>query len=107
MKTGLELLCRTSKSHRFSGQPPQVFELRQPIPVVDMCAMAGRPSAVSFTRLFSIHAGFERFAVIVAGSIVRGNSEPASDFEIIAFHEQSWQRRVQNGVTARPMSEPT
>jgi hypothetical protein len=38
---------------------------------------------------------FEPFGVVVAGSIIRGNPDPSSDFDIVVLHNHSWRRRVQ------------
>jgi predicted nucleotidyltransferase len=42
-----------------------------------------------------VFSEFDPFAVVVSGSIVRGNPDPASDFNIIVIHRHSWRRRVQ------------
>ena len=45
---------------------------------------------------------FDPFAVVVSGSIVRGNPDPAGDFDIIVIHRHSWQRRVQKWFEGVP-----
>jgi predicted nucleotidyltransferase len=42
-----------------------------------------------------IFENFEPFGVIVTGSIIRGNPDPSSDFDILVLHAHSWRRRVQ------------
>jgi hypothetical protein len=42
-----------------------------------------------------IFANFEPFAIVVSGSIVRGNPDSASDFDILVLHHRTWRRRVQ------------
>jgi predicted nucleotidyltransferase len=36
-----------------------------------------------------VFSEFDSFAVVVSGSIVRGNPDPASDFDIIVIHRHS------------------
>jgi hypothetical protein len=45
---------------------------------------------------------FESFGVIVTGSIVRGNPDAASDFDIVVLHDHSWRRRVQRFFAGVP-----
>jgi hypothetical protein len=45
---------------------------------------------------------FDPFAVVVSGSIVRGNPDPASDFDIVVIHRQPWRRRVQKWFDGVP-----
>ena len=42
-----------------------------------------------------VFSEFQPFAVVVSGSIVRGNPDPASDFDIVVVHRHPWRRRVQ------------
>ena len=49
-----------------------------------------------------ILSNFEPFAVIVSGSIVRGNPDPSSDFDILVIHEHGWRRRVQRWFEGIP-----
>jgi hypothetical protein len=49
-----------------------------------------------------VFSEFDPFAVVVSGSIVRGNPDPASDFDIIVIHRHSWRRRVQKWFEGIP-----
>ena len=49
-----------------------------------------------------VFSEFDPFAVVVSGSIVRGNPDPASDFDIIVIHRHSWRRRVQKRFQGVP-----
>jgi hypothetical protein len=49
-----------------------------------------------------IFSNFEPFAVIVSGSIVRGNPDASSDFDILVLHEHAWRRRVQKWFEGVP-----
>ena len=49
-----------------------------------------------------IFSNFEPFAVIVSGSIIRGNPDPSSDFDILVLHEHAWRRRVQKWFEGIP-----
>lgn len=41
-------------------------------------------------------------AIVVAGSIIRGNPGPASDLDIVVLHDTPWRRRVQRWFNATP-----
>jgi len=42
-----------------------------------------------------VFSNFRPFAVIVSGSIIRGNPDPSSDFDIVVLHDEPWRQRVQ------------
>ena len=45
----------------------------------------------------------EPTAVVVAGSIVRGNPDPASDLDIFVLHDAPWRQRVQRSFDGVPV----
>jgi hypothetical protein len=49
-----------------------------------------------------IFANFEPSCVIVAGSIMRGNPDPSSDFDLLVIHEHAWRQRVQKWFEGVP-----
>lgn len=49
-----------------------------------------------------VFSEFHPFAVVISGSIIRGNPDPASDFDIIVLHRHSWRRRVQKWFEGVP-----
>jgi hypothetical protein len=49
-----------------------------------------------------IFDNLEPFGVIVSGSIVRGNPDPSSDFDIHVLHEHPWRRRIQKWFEGVP-----
>jgi hypothetical protein len=67
------------------------------IPSLSPCYDAALRAALDY-----ILDNFEPFAVIVSGSIVRGNPDPSSDFDILVLHDHSWRRRVQKRFEGVP-----
>ena len=49
-----------------------------------------------------LFAEFAPFAVIVSGSVARGNPDPGSDLDLLVLHEQPWCRRVQQWFEGVP-----
>ena len=68
----------------------------------------------SYRRAFDAALGFIRMqfdpdGIVVSGTIVRGNPDPASDLDIVVVHHQSWRQRVQrffDGVPAELFVNP-
>lgn len=57
----------------------------------------------------AINERFDPEAIVVSGTIVRGNPQPSSDFDIVVIHDQPWRQRVQcffNGVPAELFVNP-
>ncbi len=69
---------------------------------IDLPALAARYDVSLRAALEYVFAEFEPFAVIVSGSIVRGNPDPSSDFDILVLHRHTWRRRVQRWFEGVP-----
>jgi hypothetical protein len=42
-----------------------------------------------------IHEQFSPYGIVVTGTIVRGDPDPASDLDIVVVHKEPWRQRVQ------------
>ena len=71
-------------------------------PHVTLPALSPRYDTALRAAMDYIFSNFEPFAVIVSGSIVRGNPDPSSDFDILVLHEHAWRRRVQKWFEGIP-----
>jgi predicted nucleotidyltransferase len=67
------------------------------LPVLPPHYEAALRSAIEF-----ILTTFDPFAVIVTGSIIRGNPDPSSDFDILVLHRHPWRRRIQKWFQGVP-----
>jgi L-aspartate oxidase len=84
---------------RLPNRPPALVVPRQH-PCMDVSEIAlpalGRPYDSALREAVEyIFARYAPFCVIVSGSIVRGNPDPSSDFDILVMHELPWRQRVQ------------
>ena len=72
---------------------------RQPVTLPELSPRYDVALRAAMVYIFS---NFEPFAVIVSGSIVRGNPDASSDFDILVLHEHTWRRRVQKWFEGVP-----
>ena len=64
-------------------------------PQINLPVLPPRYDAALQAAVDYIFSNFEPFAVIVSGSIIRGNPDQSSDLDILVLHEHSWRRRIQ------------
>src|ERR1700733_3045561 len=57
--------------------------------------LPGRYTPALRAALDYIFDNFRPFAIVVSGSIVRGNPDSSSDFDIVVLHDEAWRQRVQ------------
>jgi len=69
---------------------------------INLPPLAGRYTLALRAAIEFIFAEFKPFGVIVSGSIVRGNPDASSDFDILVLHNYSWRRRVQRWFEGVP-----
>jgi predicted nucleotidyltransferase len=56
-----------------------------------------------------VHGAYDAVAIVVSGSIVRGNPDPRSDFDVFVIHREPWRLREQkrfHGVPAELFVNP-
>ena len=69
---------------------------------ITLPSLSARYDVALRAALGYVFGEFEPFAIVVSGSIVRGNPDPASDFDILVLHRHSWRRRVQKWFEGVP-----
>jgi hypothetical protein len=62
---------------------------------INLPPLSERYTAALRVAIEYVFTEFEPFAVIATGSILRGNPDPSSDFDIVVLHNHTWRRRVQ------------
>ena len=70
---------------------------------IDLPDLGARYNAALGQALDYLFERFDPTAIVITGSIVRGNPDPASDLDIFVFHREPWRQRVQRRFAGVPV----
>ena len=74
--------------------------MARPVDLPDLGAHYDEALTLALAYLFE---QFDPAAIVITGSIVRGNPDPASDLDIFALHHAPWRQRVQRRFAGVPV----
>ena len=70
---------------------------------LNLPVLGARYNAALEQALDYLFEQFEPTAIVITGSIVRGDPDPASDLDIFVFHQKSWRQRIQRRFSGVPV----